>query len=112
MDAKNTRKDYITDTIIKRNPDVVGIYRLIMKVDSDNFRTSSIQNILKCIKAKSIEVIIFARKLNDAEFLHSKVLTNLIEFKKQSDVIIANRMVDELNDVASKVYTRDLFGTD
>ena len=110
IEANSTRKDFIADSICKNNPNIVGVYRLVMKHDSDNYRSSSIQGVIKRIKAKGIRVIVYEPLINESQFLESKVIKNLKEFKELSDIIILNRASDEMLDVENKSYTRDIFG--
>jgi len=112
VDANRTRKDFIAEQVLIRNPEVVGVYRLTMKYDSDNFRQSSIQGVMKRIKAKGIKVVVFEPAMREPEFFKSQVIQDLSEFKKMSDIIIANRWDAELSDVKEKVYTRDMYGRD
>lgn len=112
VDANVTRKDFIANAILKRNPKIVGVYRLVMKTGSDNFRASAMQGVMKRIKAKGVEVVVYEPALNEPHFFHSRVINDLDEFKSICDVVIANRLTEDLQDITEKVYTRDLFGVD
>ena len=112
VEANTVRKDFIANSIINKNPKVVGVYRLIMKSGSDNYRESSVQGVMKRIKAKGINVIVYEPFLKEEQFYNSKVINNLDDFKEKSDLIIANRLSDEIQDVKGKVYTRDIFNHD
>lgn len=110
VDGNSTRKDFLADAITKLRPSNAGVYRLTMKVESDNFRNSAVQGLMKCIKSKGIEVVVYEPDFHETHFYNSRVLTDLSIFKRNVDIILTNRMVTELKDVKNKVFTRDLFG--
>ncbi len=110
VSSNTMRKDFVADEILKKNPKVVGFYRLVMKVGSDNFRSSAIQGVMKRIRSKGVKIIIYEPSLNDSHFFGSEVVGDVVDFKMRSDIIVANRMAEELNDVISMVFTRDIFG--
>jgi UDPglucose 6-dehydrogenase len=112
VESNTTRKDFIANEILRRNPKVVGVYRLIMKAGSDNFRASSILGIMKRLKTKGVDVIVYEPVINESDFCRSRIVNVLDAFKRESDVIVANRLTDQISDVSHKVYTRDLFGQD
>jgi UDPglucose 6-dehydrogenase len=112
VDSNRTRKDFIAEAILKRQPKRVGIYRLIMKAGSDNFRTSSIQGIMKRLKARGVEVVVYEPVLKTPTFFNSRVIADLAEFKHSCDVVVANRLTDEISDILGKIYTRDLYSKD
>lgn len=112
VDSNATRKDFIVSDILKRNPKIVGIYRLVMKAGSDNFRSSSILSVMKRLRTQGVQVIVYEPALKDMKFCNSRIVNDLAEFKQCADIIVANRIADEIRDVETKVYSRDLFGKD